>query len=1228
MIRILLPVVSAVNALTVLVIAMLLRPWQGEAGMRACPSLAHANLAPEPTPGLRRTSLSCGVRKSARPETAGHGGFRRRIGRALLALSAAAFLVLAPPLAPASFAQDQATIPGVLQNLAVTPADGQITLNWEAPADDGGAVISSYEYRYAAGASVPADTGWTSAGTALTATVSGLDNGTQYAFEVRALNAAGNGAAAAMTATPATVPDAPQNLALTIGNGEVVLAWQAPAGDGGAAISRYEFRYAAGDSIPFDAGWTSAGTALTATVSGLDNGTQYAFEVRALNVIGNGPTAVLKATPATVPDAPQNLAAAIGDAEVALIWQAPAEDGGAAISSYEYRYAAGASVPADTVWTSAGTALTATVSGLDNGTPYAFEVRAVNVIGNGATAAATATPATVPDAPQIGNGDLAAAASNTVGLALAWQAPAEDGGAAISRYDGEFRYAAGDSVPSDTGWTSAGTALAATVSGLDNGTQYAFEVRAVNAIGNGATAAATATPATLPDAPQNLAAAIGDAEVVLTWQAPAEDGGAAISRYEFRYAAGDSIPSDTGWTSAGTALTATVSGLDNGTQYAFEVRAVNAIGNGAAAAAAATPATVPNAPQSLAVAIGDAEVALIWQAPAEDGGAAISSYEYRYAAGASVPADTGWTSAGTALAATVSGLDNGTQYAFEVRAVNAIGNGATAAAAATPATVPDTPQNLAAAIGDAEVVLTWQAPAGDGGAAISGYEFRYAAGDSIPFDTVWTSAGTALTVTVSDLDNGTQYAFEVRAVNGIGNGPTAALKATPVSVPDAPQNLALTIGNGEVALTWQAPASDGGAAISSYEYRFAAGASVPADTGWTSGGTALSVPVSGLDNGTQYAFEVRAVSTIGNGATAAATATPATLPDAPQNLAAVVGNTARSPWSGRRRPVTAAPRSLSYEYRYAAGASVPADTGWTSAGTALTVTVSGLDNGTQYAFEVRAVNGIGNGATAAATATPATVPDAPQNLAVVAGNGEVALVWQAPAEDGGAAISSYEYRYAAGDSIPADTGWTSAGTALTATVSGLDNGTQYAFEARAVSTIGNGATAAATATPATVPDAPQNLALTIGNGEVALVWQAPASDGGAVISSYEYRYAAGASVPADAGWTSAGTALTATVSGLDNGTQYAFEVRAVNGVGNSPAVGTTATPATVPYAPQNLALTIGNSEVALTWQAPAEDGGSALLHYEYRYAAGDSLPCRHGLDLCRDCLDGNGERAR
>ena len=110
------------------------------------------------------------------------------------------------------------------------------------------------------------------------------------------------------------------------------------------------------------------------------------------------------------------------------------------------------------------------------------------------------------------------------------------------------------------------------------------------------------------------------------------------------------------------------------------------------------------------------------------------------------------------------------------------------------------------------------------------------------------------------------------------------------------------------------------------------------------------------------------------------------------------------------------------------------------------------------------------------------------------------------------------------------------------------------------------------------------------------VEQSEVDAGGAAISSYEYRYAAGVSVPADTGWTSAGTALTATVSGLNNGTQYAFEVRAVNGVGNNLAVGTAATPATLPDAPQNLAAAFYR-RAPRVWREPGEpvyDAGHAV----------------------------------
>ena len=76
-----------------------------------------------------------------------------------------------------------------------------------------------------------------------------------------------------------------------------------------------------------------------------------------------------------------------------------------------------------------------------------------------------------------------------------------------------------------------------------------------------------------PGSPRNLTAAGGNGEVVLTWEAPARDGGAEITDYKYR------IDRRNPWISIGsTNTTHTVTGLDNGTEYVFEVRAVNRIG--------------------------------------------------------------------------------------------------------------------------------------------------------------------------------------------------------------------------------------------------------------------------------------------------------------------------------------------------------------------------------------------------------------------------------------------------------------------------------------------------------------------------------------------------------------------------------------------------------------------------------------------------------------------------
>ena len=88
----------------------------------------------------------------------------------------------------------------------------------------------------------------------------------------------GGGGGGPRTSAPGTV----SNLMVVAGDGEVVLTWDAPESDGGAAITDYEYR------INRSGPWVSIGsTGTTHTATGLVNGTSYVFEVRAVNAAGN-----------------------------------------------------------------------------------------------------------------------------------------------------------------------------------------------------------------------------------------------------------------------------------------------------------------------------------------------------------------------------------------------------------------------------------------------------------------------------------------------------------------------------------------------------------------------------------------------------------------------------------------------------------------------------------------------------------------------------------------------------------------------------------------------------------------------------------------------------------------------------------------------------------------------------------------------------------------------------
>ena len=583
---------------------------------------------------------------------------------------------------------------------------------------------------------------------------------------------AGNG----NLAVPATAvtnalgaPDVPHSLDATPGNRQVMLSWVLPSG--GAEVTDYEYE------LDGSGTWISTGgTATDYTVRNLTNGQPYTFKVRAVNSAGASAASAASpsVTPATVPGAPTGLSATVSDRRVDLMWTAPASDGGQSITDYEYEQGGSGT------WISTGsTATSYTIRNLTNGQPYRFRVRAVNSVGAGAASAASpnVTPATEPDAPT----GLSATVSDQR-VDLIWRAPASNGGAPILRYEYELDF-------SGTWTSTGGTASSYTVTGLTNGQFYTFRVRAVNRVGAGlASSSQSATPTSTvvaPDAPFGLSATPGNRQVMLSWVQPS--GGAALTHYEY-----DQDGSGTWTSTGGTASSYTVTGLTNGQSYTFRVRAVNSAGQSAASGSrTATPTTTaPEAPESLRFTPGDQQVTLRWRAPTNDGGEPITHYEYEQDRSGA------WISTGgTATSHTVTGLNNGQTYTFRVRAVNALGNGAVVMLEATPSpstgrggggggggpqeTWPSAPRNLLAEGGDGQVKLTWEAPASDGGAAITDYEYR------IDRRNPWTAIGsTDTTHTVTGLVNGTVYVFEVRAVNRIGRG-RASNRAE--ATPEAPE---------------------------------------------------------------------------------------------------------------------------------------------------------------------------------------------------------------------------------------------------------------------------------------------------------------------------------------------------------------------------------------------------------------------------------------------------------
>ena len=191
------------------------------------------------------------------------------------------------------------------------------------------------------------------------------------------------------------------------------------------------------------------------------------------------------------------------------------------------------------------------------------------------------------------------AADGNLKLTVTWGPPDSDGGAPITAYTVRHKV----SSAADSTYVSAtgpGTARSFTITGLANGTPYTVQVFATNSVGDGPVDEATGTPgAVASSAPRDVEVTAGTDRTSLTvsWDAPAENGGADVEAYtvtHFTDATFATVGGGTLGTVDNDARTVTITGLDEITTY--YVRVTNNNGNGPSDPGDGSGATmIPNA---------------------------------------------------------------------------------------------------------------------------------------------------------------------------------------------------------------------------------------------------------------------------------------------------------------------------------------------------------------------------------------------------------------------------------------------------------------------------------------------------------------------------------------------------------------------------------------------------------------------------------------------------------
>jgi hypothetical protein len=644
-----------------------------------------------------------------------------------------------------------------------------------------------------------------------------------------------------------------------------------------------------------------------------------------------------------------------------------------------------------------------------------------------------------PDLPIIGTATKTGSTTATVAFA----APLNDGGSTITSYTAL-------STPGSISASSATSPI--TVTGLNPGTNYTFTVTATNADGTSGPSSPSneiTTDATAPDAPTiGTATKTGTTTATIAFLPPVSNGGRAVTVYT-----ATSLPS--GVTATGTSSPITLTGLTSATAYTFTVTATNSVGTSSPSQASNSVTTDyinPNSPGQptigTATKTGATTATVAYTAPASNGGYAITSYT-----AVSTPGGiTGTLSQAGSGTISVTGLTPGTDYTFIVFATNSQGagiNSSTSNTITTDAAAPGAPTiGVATKTGSTTATVSFSEPSVTNGAAVTGYTVTSTPGSIV-------ATGNASPITVTGLSVATAYTFTVTATNSAGTSvPSAATNqiVSDATAPGAPTiGTATKLSSTSARITFTAPASNGGASISTYTVSSTPGNIV------ASAGTS-PITITGLTPATAYTFTVKATNYVGESIASQPTvsittdATDVYVPGAP-----TIG-TGTKTGSTTATVTFTAPASnggaaiLGYiGTATQTGATPPA--GIIATSTTSPITFTGLTPATHYTFKVAAINSVGTGPQSGASNivnTDTAPPGAPTvGVAAKTGATTATLAFTAPTVTNGQTIIGYTVA-----STPI--GGSGAGATSPILITGLTPATAYTFKIRAITSSSEG----------------------------------------------------------------------------------------------------------------------------------------------------------------------------